>query len=504
MLIIILLPTQLFENSPILKDITKNDIIVLYEHPLYFNKFTYHNMKLVMHRATMKLYFDYLQNNYDNKIEYINFYEKIDKKVNFNKFDLLKVYNPTDHDIMKEYNNISKKYKIQNEIIDNPSFICTFSDYKEYLDQSEIKNPFNHHSFYIWARRKYNILMNGDKPIGGNWSFDKENRLPFPKDYTKDIKFKNNNNKYILEAKKYINKYFSDNQGNDEYYLPIDFKGSKKHFKKFMKERLNDFGPYEDAMNKKIIFGNHSVMSPIINIGLITPIYIINEIQNYYKKNKKIKIESVEGYIRQLFWREFCVLVYLFKDKELEETNFFKHKNKLSDEWYNGSTNFDIMNDLIHKALKYGWLHHIERLMYIGNFMLITKTDPIYVYKWFMEMFIDAYPWVMKPNVYGMSQFSTGPLMMKRPYFSSSNYIDKMSNYKRKSNILNKIKINGEEYEWYEIWDCLFYNFINSNYKYLSKNYSTANIANVWRKKNKVDQDKILKISNYYFKNYKK
>ena len=119
----------------------------------------------------------------------------------------------------------------------------------KYLDQSEIKNPFNHHSFYIWARRKYNILMNGDKPIGGNWSFDKENRLPFPKDYTKDIKFKNNNNKYILEAKKYIKKYFSDNQGNDEYYLPIDFKGSKKHFKKFMKERLNDFGPYEDAVD---------------------------------------------------------------------------------------------------------------------------------------------------------------------------------------------------------------------------------------------------------------
>ena len=87
-----------------------------------------------MHRATMKLYFDYLQDNYDNKIEYINFYEKIDKKVNFNKFNLLKVYNPIDHDIMKEYNNISKKYKIQNEIIDNPSFICTFSDYKEYLD----------------------------------------------------------------------------------------------------------------------------------------------------------------------------------------------------------------------------------------------------------------------------------------------------------------------------------------------------------------------------------
>jgi deoxyribodipyrimidine photolyase-related protein len=215
---------------------------------------------------------------------------------------------------------------------------------------------------------------------------------------------------------------------------------------------------------------------------------------------KKItNIQSQEAFIRQLFWREYCVLIYMF-NKDIEKINFFNHTNNLHSSWYNGTTQFEIINNLINKSLTYGWVHHIERLMFIGNIMLLTQIKPIKVYKWFTEMFIDAYPWVMVPNIYGMSQFSCGSLMMKRPYFSSSNYIDKMSNYKKKPNLLQKININNIDYEWYIIWDCLYYNFINNNIDYFSKNYSTANIVNIWKKKTKKEQNEIIKIANDFIK----
>ena len=500
MKLIILITNQLFEESPILDSLDKEDKVVLYEHPVHFTNYNYHKMKLVMHRATMKCYYDYLNKKINNEIIYLQFDESIEKELKNKKLEKIIVYNPIDHNIMSEYLDLSKKYKLELELYYNPGNICKLEDYKEYMEQSKNKNPLFHHSFYIWCRTKYNILMKNNKPIGDKWSFDEENRLPFPKNYNEDIKFNSKDNKYLKEAKKYINKHFEKNHGSDEYYLPIDFKGAKLHLNKFLKERLNDFGPYEDAVSEKIIFGTHSVLSPLINIGLITPTYILEVVEEFYKNNK-VKIQSVEGYIRQLFWREFCILVYFYKYNELNDSNYFNHKNKLDDTWYTGKTSMKIINDLINKALKYGWLHHIERLMYIGNFMLLTKINPKDAYKWFMELFIDAYPWVMIPNVYGMSQHSAGPIMMKRPYFSSSNYIDKMSTYKKKEDE-NKIIINNEEFEWYEIWDGLYYNFINDNIKILEKNYSTSNIASIWKKKSKEDKDKLLKIANKYIKKY--
>jgi deoxyribodipyrimidine photolyase-related protein len=559
---IILLPNQLFENLIFIdenlifidenlinnkenntnketnKETNKVEIIV-YEHPLYFTKFNYHKMKLVMHRSTMKFYYEYLIEKYKylkqihNIIfKYIEFDCNITKM--FNKNDEIYIYNPLDHDIMKYFNDID----CQLHIIDNPGHICQIKNFEEYLNE---KNPIIHHSFYIWCRKKFNILMDKDKPIDNKWSFDKENRLPFPKNEEQNInnidrknfkidnkKNKDNSfNEYLSEAKIYINKHFKNNHGSDNYYLPITFDQAKKHFKKFIKYKLDNFGPYEDAVHSDIIFGYHSVMSPIINIGLITPKYIIKYIMNNLNKFKNIKLQSIEGYIRQLFWREFCIFVYLNKNKELESGNFFNHKNKIDKTWYNGTTQLGPINNIIQKALNYGWSHHIERLMYLGNIFLLLQIHPKYVYKWFMELFIDAYPWVMSPNVYGMSQFSAGNIMMKRPYFSSTNYLFNLSNYKKisypKIKLDNgKIKLdkgknkldngknkldNGKnklynEYEWYEIWNSLYYNFINNNSKFLSKNYSTANMVLLWNKKSKIEKEQIINISKLFIKKY--
>jgi deoxyribodipyrimidine photolyase-related protein len=489
-MVVILLPNQLFEDNKILEG--EKEVYII-EHPVYFSLYEYHKMKLVLHRASMKKYVDYVKKEYKINMHYIEYNDNYEKIFKNNSKESIKIYDPVDHGVLKEFKQLANKHKNNLEIIDNPSFLCNDTIIGEYMKE---KGSYFHHVFYTWCRKKFDILMNGDKPIGGRWSYDDENRLPFPKGGIKDQEFKENKEKYVEEAKRYVERHFNKNVGETELYLPIDSEGAKKQYKKFIKSKLKCFGPYEDAVSDKIMYGCHSVLSPLINIGLITAEELIRGAE---KHRKTAPIQSIEAYIRQIFWREYCMFVYKTKHKELVEANHFGHKRKLGEDWYTGETAFNLINDLIKKALKLGYCHHIERLMYLGNMLLISEINPKDVYEWYMIMFIDAYNWVMEPNVYGMSQHSAGPIMMKRPYFSSSNYIDKMSNYKRGG---EKIKIGKEEYEWNEIWDALYYNFINNNLKEFSKNYSTATMTLAWKRKKEGEKKEIIKKAEEYLRRY--
>jgi len=348
-----------------------------------------------------------------------------------------------------------------------------------------------------------NILVTkDDKPIGGKWTYDTDNRLPFPPGFKQDPKFPINNSKYVTEAQNYVNKHFKNNIGSSELYLPIDHEGTKKHFNKFLKERLKCFGPYQDAVDKNIVFGCHSVLSPLLNIGLITPKEAINQILNFYEKHH-VKIESVEAIIRQIIgWRCYCRFTYMFKHKEMNSMNHFNHKRKVGKEWYTGKTNIEVIDDIINKVLKYGYAHHIERLMYLSNFMLLNEFNPKHVYDWFMTCFIDSYQWVMETNVYAMGQYSVGSMLTTRPYLSSSNYIHHMSSYKKRHDMYKKVSVGKSEYEWYEIWDALYYNFINNNKREFGKNYAIASIVSHWNNKTKKEQVDILGIAKGWMKNY--
>jgi len=497
--IVFILPNQLFQNNKLINKDTK---VFIYEHPVYFTKYEYHKLKLILHRASMKQYADYLYKTKKCKVTYLEYNYNINTL--FKKFSNKKVdmYDPVDHDVVKEYKSLSKKYKIELFMHDTPMFICTLPDLNEYLDKGD---KYNQTSFYIWQRKRLDILVTKDKkPIGNKWTFDKENRLPFPDNVKKDIKFKANSDKYTKEAVNYIEKYFKDNLGENDLYIPIDHNGAKRHLNKFLKDRLNCFGPYQDAVDKDIVFGCHAVISPYLNIGLLTPDYVIDKIIKYYNSNKKsVKLQSVEAIIRQIIgWREIIRMMYMFKHGEMIKLNHFKHKNKLSNEWYTGETNIEPIDDIINKVLKYGYAHHIERLMYLGNFMLINKIKPSDVYKWFMCLFIDSYQWVMEANIYAMSQYSTGPMLMTRPYFSSSNYIKKMSNYNGKKDVYKKIKLGKDEYEWFEIWDALYYNFIKDNKTEFSKNYAIASAVGHWKRKSKSEQKELVTIANKYISIY--
>jgi deoxyribodipyrimidine photolyase-related protein len=450
--IFIILPTQLFEINEYLD---KMDMIYIIEEPFYFTSKKFHKQKLILHRASMKYYYDKLKIKYKN-INYIEF-DKI--KENDFKNKNIHIFDPIDKPVIDKYRKLSPKIVIY----DTPLFLETRAELEEYRNTNTNKKNYYHDNFYKWQRKRLNILIeNREKPIGGKWSFDKENRNPYDKNYKED-KIITYSNKYIEEAKSYIKKNFEDNFGLVEYiYYPITHEEAKLHLINFIKKRLETFGKYQDGISKKVIFGSHSILSPLLNIGLITPNIVIEEVLKYYNSDNKSLI-SVEAFIRQLIgWRSYIRFIYEYHGEEMKMMNRLNHKRKMPKSWYNNEgTKIRIIDDMIIKVQKYGYLHHIERLMIMGNIGLLLQINPKELYDWFMICFIDSYEWVMIPNVYGMSQYSLINIsMMTRPYISSSNYIKKMSDYKKE--------------DWYEKWDALYWNFINNNKEILKKIYAMA------------------------------
>lgn len=493
----IIFPNSLFADNPFIDHKT---VVYIVEHPVYFELFKFHKLKLILHRASMKYYEDYLKEKYKCRVKYIEIGEKLEKELN--KGVIVDFYDPVDHLVMKDIKRIAKKINLDLVIHDTPLFINTSADLDDYGE----KDKYRHDDFYRWMRKRHDSLMNGNKPRGGKWSFDTDNRKPFPANYKDLYNPRKNTNKYVKEAIRYVNRNFPNNPGSIDFLLPIDHDGAKRHFKAFLKDRFKCFGPYQDAVDSDIDIGCHSFISPLLNIGLITPKYIIEEAEEYGIK-KRIPIASLEGFIRQVIgWREFNYLLYEKKRVELAKGNHFNHRRMLPDVWFEGvsdnkTTGFHVLDDLIDKAHRLGYLHHIERLMYIGNWMLINKTHPDNVFRWFMELSMDSYNWVMYPNIYGMSQHSAGDIMTTRPYFSSSAYIDRMSDYKRKKGEC-LIKIGEEEYEWYEIWDAIYYNFISENRKEFKKNYAISRQVKHWDNKDANEKKEIKKLTVAYNKYY--
>ena len=452
----LIFPNQLYKNVPISK---RTDNLILIEYSLFFGEKKYinnfHQNKLVLHRASMKSYFE-------NELDKFN-----SQYTDYNQADLDKVFNtlkgtkkvfayePKDFLLEKRLKKFSHKYNLELEFIPNPGFLTPKEIYNEFFDNHKyLMTP-----FYIDQRKRLNILVKKDgKPLHDKWTFDTENREKMPKNLKAPLPKFFGKNEYVEEAKKYVEKHFSNNLGQtDNFIYPTNHAEARKALNEFLNERLNSFGPYEDAISTENDFNFHSLLSSSINIGLLTPLEVVKETLDFAEENK-VHFASLEGFIRQIIgWREFMMIVYERDGVKERTSNLFHHKRKLPKSFYNGTTGIKPVDDTIKKALKFGYTHHIERLMILGNFMCLCEIDPDEIYKWFMEFYIDSYDWVMVPNVYGMSQFADGGLITTKPYVSSSNYILKMSNYSKNE-------------EWCEIWDGLFWRFLHKNKAKISSN----------------------------------
>ena len=452
----LLFPHQLFEVFDFL---SKDMLIYLIEETLFFNQYKFHKQKLLFHRATMKFYEQYLTSNGYNVIYIEALNNASDVRVLIKKLiedDVreLHIINPTDNWLEKRIR------KFENTIditwYENPLFINTKSELNSFFKKE--KKKFFQTSFYKEQRLKRNILIEDNKPMGGRWTFDTDNRKKYPKNKSAPAILFSDNNAFFKEAKNYIEKNFSKNPGelHDFQMYPTTYEEANSWLRSFFETRFHEFGDYEDAIVKDEHFLHHSVLSPLINVGLLEPKTVIDKAIDFAFQNN-VPINSLEGFVRQVLgWREFIRGIYEVKGTEERTKNFWNHTRKIPKSFYNGSTGIPPIDTTIKKVLKTGYAHHIERLMILGNFMLLCEFNPDEVYQWFMELFIDAYDWVMVPNVYGMSLFADGGLMSTKPYISSSNYIKKMSDYAPGN--------------WQKVWDGLFWRFMNKNREFLSKN----------------------------------
>jgi deoxyribodipyrimidine photolyase-related protein len=483
----IIFPHHLFEDVSALQGA---DIVYIVEEYLFFSQYSFHQQKIAFHRATMRYYEQYLK---DKKIntQYISSQDKEADCRNLlpflakQKIKEVQYYEVSDFNLNKRIQEGLQQNKLQSKEFNSLLFINSQQDLNDYFG---VKQKYFQTDFYTAQRKKLNILIDENgKPVGGKWSYDADNRSKYPKDKKPPTVVFPRDNEFDVEARQYSKQYFSKNLGeiSNQKYYPSTHVEAKQWLQHFLQTRFEDFGVYEDAIVKQESILNHSVLTPMLNVGLITPQEILKEAIHYAKQHA-IPLNSLEGFIRQIIgWREFIRGVYQYKGVEERTKNYWKFTRKIPASFYDGTTGIEPIDVVINKVLQTGYCHHIERLMILGNFMLLCEFDPNEVYRWFMELFIDAYDWVMVTNIYGMSQFADGGLMATKPYISGSAYLLKMSDYKKG--------------EWCAIWDALFWHFMNKQRQFFLQNPRLGMLIGTYDKMKEERKTEIKHIAEHWF-----
>ena len=458
-------PNQLFAEHPVIRS---GKPVFLLEDPLFFGTdseqpLKFHAKKIILHRASMK--------RYAAGFEDINYVElpkepcrsdELLEKVVPEEVRKISCVDPTDYLLERRLRRFCEKRGIELSLLESPMFVTPDEWMNETMDG--MKKPFMK-TFYEAQRKRMDVLMDGDKPEGGKYSFDIENRKKLPKTVAIPEAYLPLQHEEIKEAASWVKERFPNALGQTHgFQYGICRKDAFDALELFLKERFQLFGDYEDAIsvNHRVAF--HSVLTPYLNIGLITPQEVVDRVLEYVAQGDVIPLNSLEGFFRQVIgWREFMRIIYLRHGVFERKENFWNFKRNMPQSFYDGTTGIDPIDHIINALHEDAYCHHIERLMVLGNFMMLCRIDPDEVYKWFMEFFIDAYDWVMVPNVYGMSQFADGGIFATKPYLSGSNYIRKMSDFKKG--------------EWCDVWDGLFWTFVEDHRDFFLKNYRMAQMA---------------------------
>ncbi len=477
--LVLILGNQLFDPKLIdtSKFISKKTIFFMREDRELASYYKFHKHKIIFFFAAMRSYRDELR-SLGHTVHYEEFDGSADSAIKTsyeqslasfidkNKVKSAFAFQIEDKFFEKRIVDFFEKKNLPLQIWQSPMFLTSRDDFQDYLGKG--RRPFMK-TFYERQRKKHNILVEDNQPVGGAWSFDAENRLALPKTKVTPGLPKLELTQNIKDVLPLVDSEFSSHPGkSQDYWLPVDRTSARKWLKTFLSERLAEFGPYEDAIAPHSEFVFHSVLTPFLNSGLLTPQEIIKDTLHFSKKNE-VPLASLEGFIRQVIgWREFVRGIYQNFSEKQDTANFWKHKNKLSSLWYEGKSGVLPLDETLRRVLKRGYAHHIERLMIVGSLMLLLEVHPEEAHRWFMEMFVDSSDWVMGPNVYGMALFSDGGIFATKPYICGSNYLRKMGGYPKA--------------EWCDGVDGLYWQFIKRHEEYFLKNPRLSMMARASQK----------------------
>ncbi|MDF9797460.1 deoxyribodipyrimidine photolyase-related protein [Catalinimonas alkaloidigena] len=486
--IALILGNCLFPDHGVL-NLDKQTLFYMAEDTGLCTHFKYHKHKLVFFLSAMRSHAEQIEK--EHPLQYwkltesnikLSYEDKLDKTLSqYASIEEIVSYQIEDHFFEERIKKFCQQRALKFTQHASPGFINTIQDFQNYLDDT--KKPFMQ-TFYKAQRKKLNILMDDEShPVGRSWSYDQENRKKLPKDIRIPPPIESDHTSHTQSVIEVVDQLFHDHPGNTEnFHWATTRRQALYRLNDFLENRFQHFGPYEDAIDRQRNFLFHSVLSPYLNVGLITPDEVMDKTLAYAEKHN-VHLPSVEGFVRQIIgWREFMRGMYHTHNLQ---GNFFNHKRKLKACWYEGATQVPPLDDSIKRVVRDAYTHHIERLMVLGNIMLLSEIHPDEVYKWFMEMFIDSSDWVMVPNVYGMSQFADGGTFATKPYIGGANYISKMSDYTKKG-------------KWSDEVDGLYWRFIDRNRKLFGSNPRMSMMVSMYDKMKGEKKDRLLKAADEF------
>ena len=337
--------------------------------------------------------------------------------------DRVVVTQPGDHRVERELREVCPEIEIEPDT----SFTCSLEEFDAWADgRRELTMEF----FYRERRRALNVLMDGKRPVGGEWNYDKQNREAFKTQPKIRKPYRARSDDITREVMRLVDKRWPKAPGRMEAFdWPVTRAEALRALRDFIKHRLSGFGTYEDAMWAGEPTLYHSRLASSLNLKLLKPAECVEAAIRAYEQGEAA-LNDVEGFVRQIIgWREFIRGVYYREGTDYRERNRLDHEGQLPDLFWTGETEMRCLRHCVGEVLDGAWGHHIPRLMVIGNFALIAGVAPQAINDWFLGMYTDAVDWVTTPNVVGMSQHADGGIVGTKPYAASGKYIDRMSNY---------------------------------------------------------------------------
>ncbi len=444
----VIFPNQLFLEHPAIK---KGRLVVLAEDWLFFRQYAFHKQKIVLHRASMKAYEQCLKDA-GHEVRYLESHEihtteKIFEILEEAGVRAVHIAHTSDDWLEQFLESFAAKHDIELVRYQNPGFLSNGDAVGEFF---KVRKNFLMKDFYIFLRKQFGILTDRNgQPAGGKWIF----RIPPKKTIERDLEipgiWKPSFSLFVHEAVAYTDRHFQNNPGMIEsFFYPVTHEQAKCWLDDFLLNRLNDFAFYRRAIIKDELVIFHSVLSPMLNSGLLTPMEVVRAAVAAAER-VGITCDRLENFLRQVIgWREFAYATYLLRGRIDRKKSAFAGNKKMPAPFLGGNTGIDPVDTAIKKLLYFGYIHHTERLM-LNYFFALCEIDPKEVFKFFMSLSIDSYDWVVTPNVFTMRQPSSDLFAWNRRYFLESRYFLKISDY--------------ETGKWSDIWDGLHRRFVTKN-----------------------------------------
>jgi len=479
----LILGDQLNRNHSWFSRKDENTLYVIMEIMPEATYVQHHIQKLIGYFAAMRNFAGELKKE-GHRVKYIqldddgnrqSFEENLLQTISENDTDKFEYQLPDEWRLDQLLKKLCDKLDISSEFFDSEHFYTTRNELGEFFQG---KKTYLMESYYRYLRKKHGVMVAGGKPEGGKWNFDKENRnsmekgmkVPPPLLFDHD-----HNDIFNMLLEEEVPHFGEVDPGS--FTWPVNRYESTELLNFFLKELLPLFGTYQDAMDKKYWNLFHSRISFSLNTKMIGPGEVVESVIDHWKANPSISINQVEGFVRQILgWREFMRGIYWEKMPGFSSMNFFDNKNSLPQFYWTGDTRMNCLRQSIGQSLEKAYAHHIQRLMVTGNFALLAGVNPDEVDRWYLGIYMDAIEWVEITNTRGMSQFADGGVIATKPYVSSANYINKMSNYCSNCSYEFKKKTGENPCPF----NSLYWAFMERNRKKLENNPRIGMIYRSW------------------------